>query len=225
MHDWPEGGKARSWNRYVREVAPLDAAAYIFMDGDAEIAPGSFDALAAALAAATQANAAAGLPLNGRRFKAYQAEMRRDGGLFGDLYALAPAFLDRIRARGLALPEDLIGDDGLIAAWARTDLGRDADARPGRVVVAEGAGFRCEPASLLHPATWRTQHRRMRNYALRHFQNRILSDIMGREGPAGIPARLASRYGEWLPRLRPRGDIVGGYYDRVALRLMRERQG
>lgn len=91
VHEWPEGGKALSWNRFVHGVLTGPATAHLFADGDAEIEVGSLDALVGALADHPGANAAAALPLNGRR-------------------------VDAIR-----LPDDLVGDDGLIAAIAKTD--------------------------------------------------------------------------------------------------------
>lgn len=218
VHDWPEGGKARSWNRFVHEVATGAEAMLVFMDGDAELAPGSIDALQAALEG-RGINAAAGMPLNGRNYRAYQQELREEGGLFGDLYALSGDFVRRIRAAGLRLPDDVVGEDGLVAAWAMTDLGPDAQWDRARIAPADGAGFRCEPVGLLDPRSWRMQYRRMTSYSVRYFQNRIIADIMTREGPAGLPPRLADLYPEWLPRLKPRGGAAG-WFDRKALARM-----
>lgn len=221
VHDLHPGGKSRTWNHFIHHLLTDDEDAVILMDGDAEIAPGSIDALVAALVADPAANAAAGMPMNGRKAAAYRAILRKDRGIFGDLYALAGPFVAAIRAAGLRLPDDLIGDDGLVAAWAHTNLGPDADWVTQRVLACEGAGFLCEPVSLLHPATWRMQYRRMINYSVRHMQNRIVSDIMGRAGPSGLPTSLASLYPQWLPRLRPRGGVEG-WFDRRALARMRD---
>lgn len=221
VHDLAAGGKSRTWNHFVHDLLGGDEAAVLFMDGDAEIVPGSVDALVAELAANPEANAAAGMPVNGRSAESYRRALRAERGLFGDLYALSGAFVRAIRARRLRLPEDLIGDDGLVAAWAHTGLGRDADWDRERIVACEGAGFRCEPVSLLHPATLRMQYRRMTSYSVRYFQNRIISDIMGREGAGGIPPRLADLYRDWLPRFTPRPFPLG-WFDRKALQRMRE---
>ena len=99
VHDWPEGGKSRSWNRIVLDTPALGADAYVFVDGDAEMLPGSVEVLAAALKE-TGANAASGLPANGRKAGAYRESIVREHGLFGDLYALSGAFVSRMRARG-----------------------------------------------------------------------------------------------------------------------------
>src|SRR5438067_6657911 len=57
VHVYPEGGKARSWNRFLfRELAAFSPV-HVFVDGDAEVAPGSVEALVAALAGDPNANA------------------------------------------------------------------------------------------------------------------------------------------------------------------------
>jgi len=221
VHAFDEGGKARTWNRFVHDLLadPLPET-IVFMDGDAEIAPGSFDALAQTLHDQPHVNAVAGLPLNGRSHLQYQVLIRAEGGLFGDLYALRGALVERIRAAGLRLPVDLVGDDGLVAAWAATDLGPDADWDRARLGHADAAGFFCEPVSSLSPRSWRLQYRRMISYAVRHFQGRIISHIMRTQGPAGLPERLDRLYADWLPRLAPRPGPVNAWFDRLALRRM-----
>lgn len=223
VHDIAQGGKARTWNHFVHDLLTGRESAVIFMDGDAEIAAGSIDALIADLAARPGANAAAGMPMNGRKVELYRAGLRAEGGLFGDLYALSGRFVAAIRARGLRLPDDLIGDDGLVAAWAHTDLEDDSQWAHDRVLACEGAGFFAEQVSLARPSTWLMQYKRLINYSVRFFQNRIVSDIMAREGPQGLPRRMASLYGAWLPRWRPRPGLVG-WFDRRAIARMRKAQ-
>ena len=220
VHDIAQGGKSRTWNHLIHNVLDGSQDAVILLDGDAEIAPGSIDALAQAVAS-DGVNAAAGMPLNGRMAAHYRHLLSTDGGLFGDLYALSGHFVNRIRARGLRLPNDLIGDDGLVAAWAHTDLQTDAAWHHNRIVACEQAGFLCEPVRLTSPASWRMQYRRMTNYSLRFFQNRIVSDIMSGQGPDGLPLELRSLYATWLPRLAPRSGPTG-WFDRKALERMRQ---
>ncbi len=220
VHDLHPGGKSRTWNRFVHDMLTGEEQAAIFLDGDAEIAAGSIDALAAALAADPSANAAAGMPLNGRQAATYRAMLSEERGLFGDLYALSGPFLAAIRAGGLRLPDDLIGDDGLVAAWAHTNLQSDDHWVRTRIIACENAGFLCEPFSLAHPGTWAMQYKRMVNYSVRYLQNRIVSDIMTRTGPHGLPPRLATLYPQWLPRLKMRRGITG-WFDRRARERMR----
>lgn len=216
VHEWREGGKARSWNRFVFDTLPAFSPVHIFVDGDAAVAPGSVEALAAALAPGF--NAAAALPLNGRGAAAYQAQMRREHGMFGDLYALSGDFLARMKSARIRLPDDLIGEDGLIGALAKTDLHDESHWDDRRVAIAERAGFLCEPVSLVSPRTLRVQYRRLINYSVRHFQNRLITEIMRGAGPTALPERLATLYPQRLAALKPRP--ASWWFDRLALRRM-----
>lgn len=220
VYDWAEGGKARSWNRIMLDTPGIEAAYYVFVDGDSVVLPGSVETLAAALAANPGANAAAGLPANGRSAERYRAEALATHGLFGDLYALAGPFVTRLRATGLRLPEDLIGDDSLIGALAKTDLADETHWQDRRVMPCAKAGFLCEPTALTR-ASLAQQYGRMINYSVRHYQNRIISYIMRGTGPAGLPLRMADLYAEWLPRFGPRCDPRWYWFDRQALLRMR----
>ena len=221
VHEIAQGGKARTWNHFVYDLLPAATPhMVVFMDGDAQIAPCSFESLEQALANTPRAHAIAGMPMNGRSHSAYQDMLRREGGLFGDLYALRGSFIDLIRAAGHRLPVDLVGDDGLVAAFAATGLSTDANWDRMRLGHADAAGFYCEPVSLTSPRNLRLQYKRMISYAVRHFQNRIITDIMGRVGPSGLPERLSSLYAEWLPRFAPRSGPVNAVFDRLALRRM-----
>lgn len=220
VRETAQGGKSRTWNRFVHQELAGDEHAVIFMDGDARIAPGSIDALVEGLSSRPTVNAAAAMPLNGRKGAHYRRLLREEGGLFGDLYALSGRFVARIRAQGLRLPDDLIGDDGLVAAWAHTDLQTDAAWDRTRTLASDGAGFLCDPVSIASPASWHMQYRRLISYSVRYFQNRIISDIMRRDGPAGLPPLLSELYPAWIDRLSPRPGAVG-WFDRRALQRMR----
>ena len=221
VHEFQQGGKARSWNRFVFDVLDSFTTFVVFVDGDAIVAPGSIDALVAALEANRRANAAAALPLNGRKALAYRETTLRDRGLFGDLYAVQGAFLARMKAAGTRLPDDLIGDDGLIAALAKTDLGPESAWDATRVVPVAAAGFyMAQPADARDLRTWPMQYRRMINYSVRHFQNQIVRAIMRGDGPAALPRELVATYPEWLPRFRPRRSLRWWWFDRLALARM-----
>jgi glycosyltransferase involved in cell wall biosynthesis len=219
VHDWAQGGKARSWNRFVLDTPGIDGDLFVFVDGDAQVASGSLAALAKALAD-PKVNAASALPLNGRGAERYRAEMTASHGLFGDLYALSGRFVAKLRKSGIRLPEDLVGDDSLIGALAKTDLAGESDWCEERVRVVPDAGFLCEPTRL-SPASLRNQYRRMVNYSVRHFQNRIVSDIMRGPGPAGLPGRMAELYPLWLARFAPRPNPSCWWFDHQALARMR----
>ncbi|MBH9537324.1 glycosyltransferase [Novosphingopyxis sp. YJ-S2-01] len=220
VHDWAEGGKARSWNRLNFDTLSGFARTHVFVDGDAVVAPGSIAALDDALAANPHANAVSGFPLNGRGAAAYGDSIEATRGLFGDLYALRGDFLARMKADGIRLPVDLIGDDGLIGALAKTDLKNEDHWDDERVLPVRGAGFYCEPVSALAPATLAMQYNRMVNYSVRHLQNRLVSNIMRGEGPGALPERMGSLYAANRDSLRPRTGFPDAWFDRRALRRM-----
>jgi glycosyltransferase involved in cell wall biosynthesis len=225
VHDLPQGGKSRTWNHYIHHLIRSDESHFVFMDGDATLTPNAIDALCASLDSFPMANAASGMPMNGRQHRKYQETLRRDRGLFGDLYALSAGFVQRIRDQGLHLPNDLIGDDGLIGAWARCDLRNEKDEDRMRIVPCEAAGFYCQPFSMQSPAAWRLQYKRMINYSVRHFQNRMISAIMRDNGPyggaAGLPEKMADLYPAWLGQMRARSHPKFWWFDHRALRRMR----
>jgi glycosyltransferase involved in cell wall biosynthesis len=220
-HILETGGKARTWNHYIHAVITGAESHYIFMDGDAELTPSAIAALITTLDAFPNANAASGMPMNGRKFAQYQRRLRRDRGIFGDLYALSSNFVRRIKTAGLCLPADLIGDDGLIGAWARCDLRTEKHEDKMRIIPCEAAGFYCEPFSKNIAKSWRMQYKRMVNYSVRHFQNRIISAVMRRDGPTGLPVRMADLYPTWLGQFRARSQPSLWWFDKKALRRMR----
>ena len=218
VHEYSQGGKARSWNRFVLDEAGA-AEALIFVDGDAEIVDGSIEALLTTLSEHPHANAASGMPRNGRGVEAYRQYIRDEHGVFGDLYALRGSFVERMRESGIRLPEDLIGDDSLIGAMAKTDLRNEDHWDETRVQPCEDAGFLCEPTQITL-GSLTGQYKRMINYSVRHYQNRIVSEIMRGPGPAGLPQSLASHYALWLPRFAKRRNPLLWWIDRQALRRM-----
>lgn len=219
VHDWQQGGKARSWNRIMLDTPGIDAGAYVFVDGDARILPGSIEALARAVSQ-PGINAAAGLPANGRRAPQYRRSIIAQHGMFGDLYALSGEFVERMRNARIRLPEDVIGDDSLIGAMAKTDLACETNWRDDRVATCQDAQFLCDPVRLSVPSL-QLQARRMKNYSLRHFQNAMIRTIMRSTGPVGLPDRLDSLYSAYLPRFTPRRDPRYWLFDYQALAQMR----
>lgn len=220
IHEWTQGGKARSWNRFVLDDPAPDARCFVFVDGDAEIAPGSIKALAELLRRNPHANGASGLPRNGRRADAYRQGLTAEHGMFGDLYALSGEFVGRLRSSGIRLPDDLIGDDSLIGALAKTDLRDESHWREDRLLPCPQAGFLCEPTRL-SAGSLHGQYRRMINYSVRHFQNRMVSEVMRGPGPQALPSRMADLYPAKFATIRPRPHPAWWWFDRQALARMR----
>jgi len=221
VHVIEEAGKSRNWNRFAFDMGQDFYDVHVFVDGDVEVRQGSVAALVAALSHDPFANVAGAMPLNGRRAERYRSEMRAQRGIFGALYAVRGSFLRRMKDKNIRLPDDLIGDDGLIAAMAKTDLETEANWDDRRVAVCEQAGFSCEPVEILRLPTLLNQYRRMKNYAVRRFQNMIISSIMRDRGPTGLPRNLSTLYGNYLDRMTPRRSLFWWHFDTVALHKMR----
>jgi glycosyltransferase involved in cell wall biosynthesis len=221
VYDWEEGGKSRSWNRLMLDAMEEIGTTHIMIDGDGVIAPGSIDALSHAMMQHPHANIIAGLPLNGRLSNHYQHKILTEHGLFGDLYAIRGTFLERFRASGIRLPDDLVGDDGLVGALAKTDLGPLSDWDQTRLMTCPGAGFYCETTSIWSFRSLINQYQRMINYSVRHFQNKMITPILREKGPSALPHDMASLYPEWLGRLKPRPEAEWHWFDRQALARMR----
>jgi glycosyltransferase involved in cell wall biosynthesis len=222
VHDYAEGGKARSWNRFVFDEIDQCADIHVFIDGDTVVAPGAIAALVRTLKDYPQANAIGGVPLNGRNAAMYRAESVRVHGMFGALYAVRGTFLARMKAAGIRLPDDVIGEDGLLRALIKTDLGRDSDWVETRVMATAAAGFFVsDPFRIGSPASWAMQYKRMISYSVRHFQNLIISAIMRDAGACGLPPMLQSLYPQWLPGFMPRRSLRWWWFDRLALKRMR----
>jgi glycosyltransferase involved in cell wall biosynthesis len=193
-HILPTGGKARAWNHFIDALFHEAASACLFVDGDAEVMPGSFEAMVSTLVAQPHANAVNAMPVTGRKQAEYRQGIVVDHGMFGALYGLSGDFVRRLKASNVRLPLDLIGDDGLIAALAKTNLGPESDWHKERIANCPAAEFAFEEADWRVPTTWRLQFRRMINYSVRRYQNIVISAVMRGPGPGALPKAMRDAY-------------------------------
>jgi len=220
VHTLPARGKAATWNSFVYEIAePVEAI--IALDGDAVIAPGSLPNLVAALKAHPQAHIASALPLNGRRASVYQTQMRERGDVFGDLYAMSGAFIALLKRKNIRIPQGLVGDDGFLGAMAHTDARTDAHWRRDGVVVCEDAGFYAEVFHPLRINDYQSQARRMVNYSLRYYQNRIITDYMQEGGAQTLPSTVEELYANGQQHLKLRYRGYHTVFDYTALQRIK----
>jgi hypothetical protein len=167
----------------LRQPARLN----VFVAGGAQIAPDTLSGFAALLSRHPEALAATGLPA---RDPAAAAETLREGGrLHAPLFALRPAFLDRLAAAGLRLPVGLCCPHWLLARMACHDLDirqHRWDAR--RIAGAAEAVFRVKPQRLAQ-----TQQR-MRVF----MEMAALSGLIARDGFAALPNHTDTLLRAWL---------------------------
>jgi glycosyltransferase involved in cell wall biosynthesis len=236
VHEYAEPGKSRTWNRFFLQDDLPEYDYYIVMDGDAYLAPDTIKSLVETLESNSDAYIAAALPLNGRKKEFYQKEMIKNHGLFGDCYAVRKNFIQRLKSLKIALPEDLIGDDGLLGALAKIDCMNESHWNDARVVPcvplsasvpthkATGitVGFYCHPFEILSVKSWVMQYKRMVNYSVRFYQNKIIRYILSEQNATNLPQYLSALYPDFLPKFKPRTGI---YYwlDKYALKKMQSK--
>lgn len=219
----PEGGKSRSWNRFIYDYAPAGMVSYFFVDGDAVIEAGSLEKMARMLNENVRFNAVSAPPLNGRSASEYREKMAEEKGLFGDLYCLSGHFFNHIHEAGHKLPDDLIGDDGMVRSWALTNLGTDHDWDSGRLGVCLDAGFYSETVQLANPAHLKMQFKRMINYSERRFQNLVITQIMRGVGVTALPRLISKPTSDFIRFRHIRKQPVYFLFDLLAFRRIKRK--
>jgi glycosyltransferase involved in cell wall biosynthesis len=219
------GDKCNAWNVFIHETVAAqcpDREVYFFMDGDARAVPGSFSAMARALAEDEHAHAASAPPVSGRNAARDRAELLEQRGLVANLYALRGAFVRRLQHMGVRIPLKLEGDDGLLGALIKWDLEpdrRDFDHK--RIVPCPTAGFEFEPFSPLRPANWLVYWRRAVRYGRRRYEFQLLGPVLRSKGLSGLPPDITALYGN-ATALRLQWQGLYTLPNLVALRKMRK---
>jgi len=219
------GDKCNAWNVFIHDTVPAhcpDREVYFFMDGDARAVPGSFSAMARALAEDNYPHAASAPPASGRNAARDRAELLEQRGLVANLYALRGRFVTRLKNMGVRIPLKLEGDDGLVGALIKWDLAperQEFDHR--RIVPCADAGFQFESLSPLRPANWRAYWRRMVRYGRRRYEFQLLGPLLRAQGVSALPSDITALYrGAAALRLRWQGLYT--LPNLVALREMRK---
>ncbi|WP_265946003.1 glycosyltransferase family 2 protein [Dechloromonas sp. A34] len=204
----PLADKANAWNLYIHEISANPslslAEMHVFIDGDVQVVPGSLAALAAAFEQAPTANAAGGLPVTGRDHEAWSRRMLANGTLAGGLYALRGSFVERIRQRGIRIPQGLIGEDWLVSLLAKSDLQPLAGNHYAvlRIVFPSAAGFSFRSLEPWHLKDWIIYLRRLWRYALRGVQFEMLFGWLMYKPPDALPPNVEQVYRLALPPSR-----------------------
>ena len=217
------GDKCNAWNVFIHETVPAECPGndiYFFMDGDAQVTPGSFSAMERVLRQDQKANAVGAPPASGRSMRHDRDELLRDRGLVANLYALRGRFVDRCREIGVRLPLRLEGDDGLIGALVRSDLNPKNSMDPKYIAPCPEAGFLFESFSLRRPSHWRSYWKRMVRYGRRRYEFSLLGPRLKAGGIAAMPADIREVYVD-ANRLPLTWDGVYTVTNWYALREMR----
>lgn len=127
VFDWSEGGKSRTWNRFVHDMITDDAETIVFLDGDLRLPePQTIERLVSTLNSSPSV-VATSKPVkdisryswwNPLRFIASVIKSpHRDGSICGQLYAMK-----RNSAQNVWLPNPCLVEDGFLAATIVTDF-------------------------------------------------------------------------------------------------------
>ena len=219
------GDKCNAWNVFIHETVPAhcpDRDVYFFMDGDARAVPGSFSAMARALAEDKYPHAASAPPASGRNAARDRAELLEERGLVANLYALRGGFVARLKQLGVCIPLKLEGDDGLLGSLIKWDLAPDRQGYDHkRIVPCSNAGFEFDPISPFRPTNWRAYWRRAVRYGRRRYEFQLLAPLLKAGGIAALPSDITALY-RGAAALRLQWQGVYTLSNLVALREMRK---
>ena len=219
------GDKCNAWNVFIHDTVPAECPGneiYFFMDGDAQVKPGSFSAMQRVMHAEQEANAVSAPPASGRSMRHDREELLRDRGLVANLYALSGRFVDRCRDMAVRLPLRLEGDDGVIGALARWDLNPRKPMDPKFIVPCPDAGFVFASFSLLKPSDWLAYWKRMVRYGRRRYEFKLLAPRLKAGGVAAMPGDIREIYVDAY-RLQLKWEGIYTITNWLALREMRLR--
>lgn len=210
------GDKANAWNVFCHQLR-VQAALFIFLDGDCVVAKNSFDALELCMSNNPSVNAVAGLPAEYCSQK-NREEMLVSGGLAGNLYALSQEFVARIRKEGIFLPIGLIGDDSLVGSLAYWNLNPRNDWDKSKIVNCEDANFAYRRLSLLSFSDIKMYWKRKIRYSLRRYQNILIGFRLKVGGVSAMPKNIEEIYHDYPSVLRLKWRGVDTWFDFLALR-------
>ncbi|MBE9637075.1 glycosyltransferase family 2 protein [Salipiger mangrovisoli] len=190
------GDKANAWDVYVHSLAPAEAAAHVFIDGDVRVSEGALDRMRAAMDAHPEALAFSGLPRGGRRSAGWAERVLKNHGLPGNFYMLRNALVARMKD-GFWLPVGLIGDDTFLRNMILRDLDPEAEPEFTRICPVPEAYFDYESFPVDSLAGLKALWRRHNRYALREAQMHVLMRHLRKEGLPGLPKRIDAIYDQW----------------------------
>ncbi len=217
------GDKANAWNEYVHRHLPAGADCSFFIDGDVRAEAGAFQRLYDALARAPHAVVSSAVPRTGRNREQFERLIVADREVAGNLYCIRGTFLDRLRAGKVYLPVGLIGEDGWVGAFAKSDLDPHRPWDDMRVEPCPTAGFFFDSISL-SPSGAIKYWQRLKRYSLRDFQNCMLGHLLKNQGMAHMPADVNELYRHYAGVCTLRWRGLNTVSDVLVLQQIRRRQ-
>lgn len=184
--------KAAAWNQTLHEIlAPAELT--VFIDGYSQLYPMAVATLHARAADSPKALAVTGVPYSGWSSRRLAADMRANGGIHGNLYALKSHTSDALRAMRFKLPLGIYRTDPTLGAALSFGLGLMAPRQwlpTERMALADAPLWTIPPFKWWSRDDWAAWQRRrdrqaqgwLENAAVRHsyaVQGRDFADLPG----------------------------------------------
>lgn len=218
-HEVTQGDKANAWNLGVYRYATGDSLT-IYIDGDCKITPDTVSALVQACQKHPEAYIFAGIPkTQGRTTDDTIKKTLAGHALSGNLFALSPLFVEKVRELNFKLPVGLIGDDSLLA-WVSTHDFKLSNGRLDNLLIgvanAEFYYHRLSPTSL---SNIRLYFRRLQRYSLRHLQQCCIRQFLEKHDDfSALPEDVTVLYEYLSPGFIRSDSLVNTFFDKRAYR-------
>ncbi len=192
--------KAHTWNEYVYRIWDTGGMAF-FIDGYAQVKPGALAAMERQLAETPDALGATGVPTCGRSATAIREQMLAQGGIHGNLFAIAAEGMEGIRRTGFRLPLGIYRTDPLIGSvlMFRLDPASN-DWDPRRIAVAPDATWHVDGIEDLTWKNIKSQFKRILRQAQGDLENKAAREHLAVRHlpPQQLPRTVAELIDGWI---------------------------
>lgn len=192
--------KAHTWNEYVYQIWEGNSTAF-FIDGYAQVRPDALEALESCIAATPDALGATGVPTCGRSAAAIRAQMLRDGGIHGNLFAISAEGMQGIRKADFKLPLGIYRTDPLIGAVLMFRLDpANHSWNPRRIAVAPDATWHVDGIEDINLKNLKSQFKRILRQAQGDLESKASREHLAvrRLSPQQLPLTVADMVGRWI---------------------------
>ncbi len=179
------GDKCNAWNNYMHTIAP-ESDVHFFVDADVQFSEQAFPKLCSTLMSNETANAVAGMPLSGRNKNYYQSLVTERSCLFGNCYGVKYSFIELLRTKQFKLPIGLCWIDSAITKAVNTDIDKQHEALPNRVVHNPSVGYVFNSLSCFSLDDIKLYFSRIARYQTGKLQEHYLEKLDFKEWPENL---------------------------------------
>jgi hypothetical protein len=199
--DIPVPDKAYTWNLFVHDLWPHADRTY-FVDGYAQVLSNALSEIDRHLSNAPQhVLLASGVPTHGRSSHRLRAQMLREGGVHGNLYAMPATTMRALRERQFRLPVGLYRTDATLGAALAYGLHpADNEWDMTRLLAVSSATWSYEPKPAYSPRVVITEARRRLRQARGLLENRAVRQhlAVARKPVGELPGTAKDLILDWV---------------------------